>query len=92
MSRGSEINMFWLVRRCNDHDQRWVVRDLYVALELVAAYLQRGDMLEIEDDEVEECVAVGSGDDLFDDNAAEVPDCPHILASPYAPSQQCRLC
>jgi hypothetical protein len=91
MSRGSEINMFWLVRRCNDHDQRWVVRDRYVALELVAAYLQRGDMLEIEDDEVEECVAVGSGDELFEPSAyrsfpwpphndedysvTEVPDC-----------------
>ena len=51
MNRSNEINMFWLVRCHNDHGRRWVVRDRYVAPELIAAYLVRGDMHEIEDDE-----------------------------------------
>ena len=91
MNRDNEINMFWLVRCRNDHDRRWVVRDRYVAPELIASYFVRGDMLEIEDDEVDECVAAGSGADLFEPSAyqslpwpshnddeyskADVPDC-----------------
>jgi hypothetical protein len=78
MNRDNEINMFWLVRCRNDHDRRWVVRDRYVAPELIASYLVRGDMLEIEDDEVDECVAAGSGADLFEPSAYQsLPWPPH---------------
>ena len=69
MNRDNDISMFWLVRCRNDHARRWVVRDRYVAAELIVSYLQRGDMLEIEDSEVDECVAAGSGDDLFEPSA-----------------------
>ena len=91
MNCDNEINVFWPVCCRNDHDRRWVVRDRYVAPELIASYLVRGDMLEIEDDEIDECVAAGSGADLFEPSAyqslpwpthndddyrkADVPDC-----------------